>query len=258
VSILHKLFGRKAPNARDIHAKIAETNGSLADLRSRESALADARKAAVDALDEAALEAADRDLAAVRRKIELAESAIAQLQAAHGEQTAREEREAFKGEVAAYEAEVAETANRLANDYPPAVAAISAIVNALVALDLRKRELEKRAKRLGESVNLGNPESVRRNAPVRYFATWPNPEGDGAIYGPVEDAPRGAIRWIDGAPFSAREGVTITARPPEPLESLIYTVGQLPALHHDDGHKHDPRKRQAPVFNPPEWGRVEG
>jgi hypothetical protein len=231
VANIEKFFGRRRPTSHDIAKKLAETGASRAALIARESELLSARKAAVDALDEAALEAADRDLAAVRRKIELQESAISQLQAAQAEAVDTEAREAFLSEVAEHQADANELARRLESDYGPAAAVIGAILEDLRTLASHARELQKRAQELGVSVTLRNPEDVRRLTPTRYSATWPNPEGNGVIQGPARDAPRGCVRWVDGLPTAAREGVTIIAYRPEPLESLLETVGNLPPLH---------------------------
>lgn len=234
MAIIEKLFGRKRPTSHDIAKKLAEAGASRASLIAREGELVSARKAAVDALDETALEAADRDLAAVRRKIELQESAITQLQAAQAEAVEVEARESFLSEIAEYQADANELANRLENDYPALAAGIGAILEDLRTLGGRAHDLEKRAQKLGVSVTLRNPEDVRRSTATRYSATWPNPDGNGVIKGPAQDAPRGCVRWVDGVPTAARDDVKITAHRPEPLASLLETVGNLPPLNQDE------------------------
>jgi len=234
MAIIEMLFGRKRPTSHDIAKKLAEAGASRATLVTRESELLSARKAAVACLDETALEAADRDLAAVRRKIELQESAITQLQAAQSEAAEAEAREAFLNEVAEYQADANELATRLESDYPAAAGVIGSILEDLRTLAGRAHELEKRAQKLGEAVTLRNPEDVRRAAATRYSATWPNPDGSGVIQGPAQDAPRGFVRWVDGVPTAARDGVKIITYRPESLPSLLETVGNLPPLNQDE------------------------
>lgn len=184
------------------------------------------RKAAVDALDEAALEATDRDLAAVRRKIELQESAIIQLRAAQTEAADAEARESFLSEVAEYQADAAELANRIEDDYPTLAAATGAILEDLRTLAGRAQELEKRAEKLGVSVPLRNPktfDSQRRRDTRRLGRAL------------KAASPKARLRTrraasCDGstAYTAAREGVAIITRRSEPLESLLATVGNLP------------------------------
>jgi len=229
-TIIDRLLGRKKRTSVTISDELATQAAALADARNRIVAAKAAREAALDSLNKTGLKAATEEQTDAENDVALAERAILALQAAHEEALAVEAREAFRREVSEYENDAEALSARLLKEYPSAASVIAAIMSDLASLQWRAHAIEQRGQKLGETVRLCNPEGVRQNARAAYFATWPNPNGIGVIQGPVEDAPSGAIKWVDGEPSPARDEVNIIVKHPEPLVSLLDTIGDLPPL----------------------------
>lgn len=253
MSILDRLLGKKKRTPAIVDAEIAAQTAILAEARHRVDEHRQAREAALDALDKVALKAADDARTDAGWDIEIAERVIAALESEKIKALDAQAREALRAEIAAYSTDADNLAERLVAAYPKAAGTINEIVHGLIALEARRRKLEGRAREIGEPAKLRNPEDVRQNAPVRWSAYWPNPNGHGVIKGPAEDAPDGCIRWEGGRPMAIGDDVRLEAVFPPLLPSLIYDLGNIPGLH--GGFLHGAIERPAPRVHRPEWGR---
>lgn len=250
-TIIDRLLGRKKRTSITISDELAVQAAVLVNARDRIDSAKTARETALDSLDKPGLKAATEAQADAENDVALAERAILALQTAQREALASEAREALRAEIVAYSADAKSLADRLVADYPEAARTINSIVQSLIALEDRRLKLENRASFLGEPAKLRNPEDVRQNAPVRWSAYWPNPDGDGVIKGPAADAPDDAVAWIDDRPVALRDDVRVEAIYPPVLPSLIHDTGDLPGLHAGDGRYH--RQVDRPRLEPREY-----
>ncbi|MHB2207765.1 hypothetical protein [Methylobacterium sp. CM6257] len=184
---------------------------------------------------------ADTETLAAERSVMVAEHAIRELRKAHAEALQVERREAFRADVVAATRQGEAVRLRLEAEYDVAAAALASILADLRDYYDSAAALRDRARELGETINLPAPQGFRA-APRRWRASWPNAEGThlGRVVGPLEDAPRGSIRWVSGEPVPARDGVTVEPRPVEGPESILDVIRQLPALRHGEA-SHWPR-----------------
>jgi multidrug efflux pump subunit AcrA (membrane-fusion protein) len=253
MNLLDKLLGRKKRNSETISNELAAQSAQRADALNRVEAAKKAREAALDQLDKAGMKAADEARVDAENDVALAERAIATLQTALSEQTALEEREAFRREVEETEAAAAELRSRILREYPDAAGVLGAIAKDLRAYYRRRDELQDRGRKLGEAVTLSSPEDFRA-PPVLWSVRYPNPEGHGVIQTDAGSAPRGTIRWEGGVPVPARDGVKVEQRTLPHKDSLATAIGTLPGLRYDDPAFCVKAEPEQPVFNPPEWG----
>lgn len=250
--LLNKLLGRKKQSSETISNELAAQAAQLNDARHRVEIAKKAREAALDQLDKAGMKAAEEAQADAERDVALAERAITALQAALAEQAALEEREDFRREIGEAEAAAAELRNRILHDYPAAAGVLGAIAEDLRTYYRRRDELQDRGRKLGEPVALSSPEDFR-SPPTRWSITYPNPDGDGVISTGADNVPRGVIRWEDGVPVPAREGVRVEKRVAPHKDSLATAIGTLPGLRYDDPDFCVKPMPEQPVFNPPGW-----
>lgn len=246
MSIFDKLFPGRARTAppvasAEIAAKIEAQKAARAAAQARVDASGSKHKAALDALDAPGIVAAEAATALARAEVQVADHAIRELRAAHAEALQSEHLAEFRADVAAATRRGEAVGVRLEAEYDLAAAALASILADLSDYYDAATALRHRARELGEPIDLPTPQAFRA-APPRWRASWPNPEGAhlGRVQGPPEDAPRGSVRWVDGEPVSAREGVTVERRPVEGLESILDVIRQLPPLRYDEA-AHWPR-----------------
>lgn len=248
MSIFDKLFpgrARSAPRlgSAEIASKIEAQKAARAAAQARVDASGSKHKAALDALDAPGIVAAEDATALARAEVQVADHAIRELRAAHAEALQAEELQAFRDEVAAATRQGEQAKARLDAEYPGLAAALAALLSDLSAYAETADGLRKRARDLGETIDLPTLQPFLAG-PQHWRASWPNPEGThlGTVWGDVKDAPRGAIRWEDGKPVPAREGVRIEPRQVESRPSVLKTVSCLPGLRFGEADYWPPSK----------------
>ena len=233
MSLLDKLLGRQPRTAANIAAELSARGAELTAAKARMASAAMKRAAALDAQDAAALKAVDDEAAADRLTAELAAHAIAALEAAHAERIKVEEREQFRADVASAEREAVALTASLQAEYPEAAQRLAAILDRMAKHRAKEDSLRERGRKLGESVKISNATAFR-DGPRRWRVTWPNPNCTGIAQGPPEAAPPGMIRWVNGEPVAAHDGVTVEPRRVEPADSLLDAIKYLPGLLYGD------------------------
>lgn len=233
MNFISKIFGGKAPTAASVADRIAAIEAEHTAALAREAA-ARTRLADLASLTDEEHDAAETAQAEGRRAAARAEAQIAELRTAQAEAEAREEREAFDRDVAAHERETDELAVRTEREYPELAGKLADLMSAHRANKARGEALAYRARSVGKSYWPRSAEAFRRPSPQTWRVSWPNPDAQagGVVAGNAESAPRGMIRWQDGEPAPAREGVTVKARRREYPVPLLNAITHLPALHY--------------------------
>lgn len=235
MNFIRKIFGGKVPTAAGVADRIAAIEAERSAALAREAA-ARTRLADLASLTDEEHDAAESAQAEGRRSASRAEAQIAELRTAQAEAEAREEREAFDRDVAVHEREIDELAARIEREYPELAEKLGALMSAHHANKARGEALADRARSFGKSYWPRSAEAFRRPSPQTWRASWPNPDDvvGGVVAGNAENAPRGTIRWQDGEPVPAREGVTVKARRREYPRPLLNAITHLPALHYGE------------------------
>ncbi|GJD79389.1 hypothetical protein [Methylobacterium gregans] len=164
-AILDIIFPKRkkaAPSSAEIAAEIDARKAALADANARSAASKTKRQAALDALDEAGIAAAERDADAARISAEVASRALGDLEAAHAEQVKREAADALTARKAATERRLAGEVPRLLADYDRQAAQLAETLEAL-------REIETEALTVNEALHrAGRRDEALQNIQRRY------------------------------------------------------------------------------------------
>lgn len=259
MGFMDRVFGKKQPKSDDLTAKIVEQDRHRADAETTIRNAVEARSAALDAGDVEALAAVDTSVVNARHVIEVADHAIAQLQTALTTRLDVEARESFRRDVTAANEQAEALRARIEGEYVEAATRLASLFADLDAHAAQRNALTARAQVLREPVSLDSPEEFRRN-PVRWSATWPDPNDlppvlshllsirdehgrwsntdpywtPRRLTGPVEDAPRGTIKWIDGKPVSVDENVIIEGSRGGEIPNALHGAFHLPGLRFGD------------------------
>lgn len=248
MNIFDKLFPGRARTAppvasAEIAAKIEAQKAARAAAQARVDASGSKHKAALDALDAPGIVAAEAATALARAEVQVADHAIRELRAAHAEALQSERHAEFRADVAAAVRQGEQAKARLDAEYPDLAAALASVLSDLSAYAETADGLRNRARDLGETIDLPTVQPFLAG-PQHWRASWPNPEGAhlGTIWGDVKDTPRGSIRWEDGKPVPAHEGVRIEPRQVESRLSVLKTISCLPGLRFGDADFWPPSK----------------
>jgi len=248
VNIFDKLFPGRARSASplasaEIAAKIEAQKAARAAAQARVDASGSKHKTALDALDAPGIVAAEAATTLARAEVQVADHAISELRTAYAEALQSEELQAFRDGVAAATRQGEQAKARLDAEYPDLAAALGSLLSDLSAYVETADGLRKRARDLGEAIDLPTLQPFLAG-PQHWRASWPNPEGAhlGTIWGDVKDAPHGTIRWEDGKPAPAREGVKVEARPVSGHVSVLSAIARLPGLRFGDADFWPPSK----------------